>query len=86
MELPLALERDKMSFLPVVPEGQHGIRGKMRDVIEEMPLVVLEREVGNFREGKSLISFQKWFPKSSQGRDPPLFFFLPFQTAILLIM
>lgn len=63
MELPLALERDKMSFLPVVPEGQHGVRGKMHDVIEEMPLVVLEREVGNFREGKSLISFQKWVSK-----------------------
>ena len=75
-----------MSFLPVVPDGQHGIRGKMHGVIEELPLVVLEGEVGNFRGGKALISLRKWFPKSSQGSDSPVFLFLPFQTAILLIM
>lgn len=43
-EMPLALERDKMSFLLVVPEGQHGIRGKMHDIKEELPLAVLEGE------------------------------------------
>lgn len=58
----------------------------MHGVIEELPLVVLEREVGNFRGGKALLSFQRWFPKSSQGIDCSLFLFLPFQTAILLIM
>lgn len=56
---------------------QHGIRGKMHGVIEELPLVVLEGEAGNFRGGKALLSFQKWFPKSSQGRDCSLISSLP---------
>lgn len=85
-EPPLSIERDKMSFLPVLLEWHHGFRGKMCGVIEELPLVVFEEEAGNFRGGKALISFQKWFPKSSQDNDSLLFPFVPFQTAILLIM
>lgn len=60
-ELPLSLERDKMNFLPVVSEGQHGIRGNMPSVIE-LPLMMLEGETGSFRGGRVLITFQKWFP------------------------
>lgn len=65
-ELPLALERAKMSFLHL--KGSMA-RGKMHGVIEELPLVALEGEAGSFRGGKVVISFQKWFPQSSQGSD-----------------
>lgn len=67
-------------------EGHHGFRGKMCGLIEELPLVVLEEEAGNFRGEKALISFQNRFPKRSQDSDSLLFPFVPFQTAILQIM
>lgn len=48
----------KRSFPPVLLEGHQGFRGNMYDVIEELPLVVLEEEAGNFKGKKALISFQ----------------------------